>query len=212
MALLNTLTVLAVLVTLAVHYTDAGVSFVRWGRSVCPTGTVKLYKGYMAGSHYNAGGSGANYLCITDEPQFVRPKAGRQGTGGMVLGVEFDLVDAYAGVFNPENIPDGRIVQNDMLCVVCYVEGSYDKLVLPGRQDCGKSGYDLQYKGFMVSEWSGPRGRSQFVCMDESPEGRIGGTNDDNQAVIYPVEIGCGSLPCNPFVDGYELPCAVCTY
>jgi len=85
--------------------------------------------------------------------------------------------------------------------------------MMPGRQDCSNSGYDLMYKGFMVSDYSGAgRLRAEYVCLDEAPEGIVGGQGKNDQAIIYPVEINCGSLPCNPYVDGYEATCAVCTY
>lgn len=206
-------TLAAVAMILTLHLSDAGVSYVRWGRTVCPAGTHKLYQGYMGGPAWNAKGDGSNYLCIHNDPLFVRPKAGFQGYSGAIWGVEFDLFNVFDGTFSTENIPGGAVIENDMVCVVCYVEGSFDKLVIPGRPDCGSTGYDLQYKGFLVTELNyADRQRSEFVCMDEAPEGRPGGTNNDNQGIIYPVEVACGSLPCNPFVNGYEMPCAVCTY
>jgi len=86
---------------------------------------------------------------------------------------------------------------------------------VPGKHDCGGSGYDLMYKGFLVSEYHvgvGSRGRSEFVCLDEAPEGIVGGQGNNDNAMIYPAEIGCGSLPCNPYVEGMEAPCAICSY
>jgi len=197
----------------AASVTDAGVSFVRWGRYVCPTGSQVLYKGFMAQSYYSAGGSGAEYLCMHNTPAFVRGTAGNQGYSGMVFGVELEIVpEAYKSMFLSTNVPSGVLHNQDMPCVRCYVAGSSDVMMVPGRQDCGGSGYDLMYKGFLVSELNTPRGRSQFVCLDEAPEGIVGGERDNNEAVVYPVEIGCGSLPCNPYVAGMEAPCAVCTY
>jgi hypothetical protein len=149
---------------------------------------------------------------VDESPQLDKGVPGRQGNGGLIFGVEFDIVDHFKGLFSSENIPGGKIWENDMTCVVCYVEGSYDKIMLPGRHDCHKTGYDLQYNGYLVSELHTQPGRSEFVCLDGAPEGRMGGTNNDDQGLIYPVEIGCGSLPCNPFVEGMEMPCAVCTY
>jgi len=192
--------------------TDAGVSYVRWGRTTCPAGNFALYKGFMAGPYYGVGGSGANFLCMGEKPQFVNSIPGRQGAGGVLHGVELDNTEVFKGLFSSENIPGGVLTSQDMPCVRCYVEGSSDLMMFPGRQDCGPSGYDLQYKGFLVSEWHGPRGRSEFACMDTAPEGLQGGQADNNQGIVYPVEVSCGSLPCNPYVDGLEVTCAVCTY
>jgi len=85
--------------------------------------------------------------------------------------------------------------------------------MLTGRQDCYDTGYDLAYKGFIVSEWSwAGRQPTQYVCLDEAPEGRVGGEGNSEQGYIYPVEMECGSLPCNPYINRMEAPCAVCTY
>ena len=192
---------------------DAGVTYVRWGRSVCPTGAHLLYKGYMAGSHWASGGNGGNYLCTPEIPKFVRPVAGRQDWTGFIVGIELEIINpAMKGLFLNDNVFGGDVYNQDLLCSVCYVGDSSAQFVMPGRQDCGDTGFDLQYKGFLVSEANVGRQRGQFTCLDEAPEGRPGGAGNDDNAVVYPVQIGCGSLPCNPYVDGFEMPCAVCSY
>jgi len=198
---------------LFVSFSDAGTTFTRWGRKVCPTGASVLYKGYMTGPNWGAGGSGSNTLCAHEEPKFPRGTAGRQGSAGLLQGIELDLnIPAMKALFLTDNMNGGEVTNQDMPCVVCYVADSYDKIMIPGRPDCGSTGFDLQYHGYLVSQMSDERKRGEFVCMDESPEGTTGGTADNNNAVVYPVEVGCGSLPCNPYIDGMEMACAVCTY
>jgi len=197
----------------AASVTDAGVSYVRWGRTTCPTGSFALYKGYMAGGYYAVTGGGSNFMCMIDKPKFVRPVAGRQGSSGFILGVELDnWQNQYPSLFSTENLNGGEVNNQNMPCVRCYVEGSSDQMVLPGVPDCASSGYDLQYKGFLVSGYHTHPGRTSYVCMDEAPEGITGGQGNNDQSIVYPVEIACGSLPCNPYVDGYEATCAVCSY
>ena len=36
-----------------------GVAYVRWGRTVCPSGAQVVYKGRAAGSHYSQPGGGS---------------------------------------------------------------------------------------------------------------------------------------------------------
>jgi len=192
--------------------TDAGVSYVRWGRTTCPAGTFALFKGFMGGPYWGLGGSGANFMCMNEKPQFVNSIPGRQSAGGAIHGVELENTGIFKGLLSAENIPGGILEGQDLPCVRCYVEGSSDQMVMAGRQDCGTSGYDLQYKGFLVSEWHGPRGRSEFICLDGAPEGVQGGQAKISHSLVYPVEVICGSLPCNPYVDGLEATCAVCTY
>ena len=48
-----------------------GVTYVGWGRTTCPDteGTDLAYRGRAAGSFYNNRGGGANYQCVTEEPE-----------------------------------------------------------------------------------------------------------------------------------------------
>ena len=50
-----------------------------------------------------------------------------------------------------------------------------------------------------------------FICMDEEPDVLRGSYADNNGAFFYPVEGVCGSLPCPPYVHGWEITCVVCT-
>jgi len=71
----------------------------------------------------------------------------------------------------------------------------------------------MEYAGYLVSAWTGSTNahqRSSYMCWDESPEVGDGGTSQD-QALIYPVEVHCGSLPCSLYVTGTELTCVVCS-
>jgi hypothetical protein len=202
--------------SLTIKSSDAGVSFIRWGRTVCPTGSQRLYKGYMAGRNFNQNGSGGNYLCVHDNPKFLGGAAGLIGSGGagILRGVELELFAQYGNtLFKNDNVPDGTLHNQDLLCALCYVADATDQVMIPGRPDCGGIGYDLMYYGYLASQNQYPdRQTGEYICLDEKPEGRAGGAGDDNNAVIYPVEVQCGSLPCNPFVNGMELTCAVCTH
>ena len=52
---------------------SGGAVYTRWGRTVCPdtTGTELVYKGLAAGSNWDHSGGGANYLCTTEQPQYL---------------------------------------------------------------------------------------------------------------------------------------------
>ena len=52
----------------------AGATYVRWGRTTCPTGneTELLYVGRAAGSRYTQKGGGANLLCLPlNNPEYL---------------------------------------------------------------------------------------------------------------------------------------------
>ena len=55
------------------------------------------------------------------------------------------------------------------------------------------------------------KGRSEFICVDGNPTATIGTHASKDGALLYFVEGACGSLPCGPYTNGYELTCAVCT-
>lgn len=203
--------ILVVTIIVGLHRTDAGTSFVRWGRTECPKGSTPLYKGYIVGPHFNAGGGGSNYMCAHEKPQFVRPQAGDQPYRAYIWGVELEYGIGTSNQLLGDNV-NGDLHNQDMVCVRCYVENSYDSMMIPGRQDCGGSGYDLQYKGFLVAQANVPRYRGEYICLDEAPEGALGGSGNNDQSVFYLTQFACGSLPCNPFVSDYEVTCAVCTY
>ena len=94
-------------------------------------------------------------------------------------------------------------------CAVCYVGGRSTVLVVPARTQC-PDGWTTEYAGYLVSESGDHSYRSSYVCWDEAPEVALGGTSQ-NHALIYPVEVLCGSLPCSAYPTGRELTCIVCS-
>jgi len=81
--------------------------------------------------------------------------------------------------------------------------------MIPARTQC-PDGWTAEYAGYLVSEARRYDRRSSYVCWDEAPEVATGPVNQNN-AVIYPVEVLCGSLPCSVYFTGRELTCIVCS-
>jgi len=84
--------------------------------------------------------------------------------------------------------------------------------MIPARTQC-PDGWTTEYAGYLSSAYTGSLRSSissSYICWDEAPEVAVGGTSQD-QAVIYPVEFHCGSLPCQVYRDGRELTCVVCS-
>ena len=171
--------------------------------------------GYAAGPHYNEAGSGSNFLCLPEVPQWRSYINGRQTYTGSIYGVEYELFNSgsYAprnNIFSEDNA-GGPLLNQPAPCAVCYVAGRSTVLMIPARTQC-PDGWTSEYAGYMVSESPGrsPRHRSNYICWDEAPEVAVGGTAQ-SQAVIYPVEVQCGSLPCSVYISGRELACVVCS-
>jgi len=81
--------------------------------------------------------------------------------------------------------------------------------MIPARTEC-PGGWTKEYAGYVVSEVHSVRKRSSYICWDEAPEIAASAVNQD-QAVIYPVQVQCGTLPCSKYIAGRELTCIVCS-
>ena len=180
--------------------TTGGATYVRWGRTICPsiTGTTLVYSGWAAGSHYSHSGSGANYVCLTKTPQYLAYNSETNNLG-TVYGAEYEVYSnqPHAGVHN-QNVP----------CVVCHVQ-QRSVLMMPGQYTC-PTGWTREYYGYLVSERHNYH-RSTYECMDVSPEAIIGGHTNQDGALFCHVEARCGSLACPPYEQTKELTCAVCS-
>jgi len=173
--------------------------------------------GYAAGPNYRRSGSGSNFLCLPEEPQWKNYIDGHQINTGSIYGVEYEVFNQRDpkprnNIFS-ENNSDGPLGDKPAPCAVCYVQGRSTILMIPARIQC-PDGWTTEYTGYLVSDYSAKtdhsRKRSTYTCWDEAPEVAVGGRNQ-SQAVIYPVEVGCGSLPCSEYISGRELTCIVCS-
>ena len=197
------------------RYTQSDSQGAARGDAVYATITVETCKivtviGYAAGSHHHEDGSGSNYLCLHEVPQWRTYLNNPQGFTASIYGVEYELFTSGANrnnIFSLDNA-GGQLLDKPAPCAVCYVAGRSSVLMVPARTQC-PDGWATEYAGYMVSELN-LRRRSNYICMDEAPESAVGGT-DQNQAVIYPVEVQCGSLPCSVYYRGRELTCVVCS-
>ena len=128
--------------------------------------------------------------------------------------MEYELFNSehrhgHNNVFSEANNGGNPLADNPAPCAVCYVSGRSTILMVPARTQC-PDGWASEYAGYLVSAYTGNAHRSSYICWDEAPEVAVGGTSQ-NQALIYPVEVRCGSLPCSVYVSGRELTCVVCS-
>lgn len=189
-----------------------GARYIRWGRKTC-AGTARLvYKGYAAGPPWDKPGSGSNFLCLPENPQWNNYINGTLRSGE-ITGIQYDIAR-----YSKNNIFSGTLSDNDLLikrpapCAVCYVEGRSTVLMVPARTQC-PDGWTSEYRGYLVSDdkLNGYRRRSSYVCWDEAPEVVENRIHPVWQGAIFPVEVLCGSLPCSVYINGRELTCIVCS-
>ena len=82
--------------------------------------------GYAAGPKYNYGGSGSNFLCLPDDPQWKTYIDGNQDVVGAIYGVEYQLYDSGIyrnNIFSESNNDGNALLNNPAPCAVCYVAG-----------------------------------------------------------------------------------------
>ena len=185
-----------------------GAVYTRWGRTVCPdtNGTELVYKGLAAGTHYNHVGGGANYLCTTEEPQYLSstvPKdSGNNALLAYLYGAEYQLPGFSS--LHDHNVP----------CAVCHSSQRSSKLMIPGRITCPQS-WTEEYTGYLMAERNHDHHRSNKVyeCLDKDIESVPGEEqNHDNVALIQLVSAVCNvGLPCPPYEANRPITCVVCT-
>ena len=160
--------------------------------------------GVMAGSWFDHAGGGSNYLCLPLNPIYEKVAGGSQGST-YIYGTEYELFPSQKNIFQNWNLHN-----HEAPCAVCHTESRGSHMMIPARNVC-PSGWTIEYKGYLMSAHHNHKGRTQFICVDGNAEATHGSHTDKNGALLYFVEGQCGSLPCPPYVQGYELACVVCT-
>ena len=145
-------------------------------------------------------------VCLHEQPQWRTYLSGNQSSGS-IMGVEY--YSQANSIFSTQN--NNSLDHKPAACALCYVGGRSTVAMIPARTQC-PDGWTREYGRYLVSTATHGtnRKRSSYICMDEAPEVATGPTGI-NQAVIYPVEVECGSLPCSAYVTGRELTCVVCS-
>ena len=148
-----------------------------------------------------------NYLCLPRQPEWGNRVEGMNAWHSKLYGAEYESADAP--IFSLHN-NGGHSLQNlDPLCAMCFVPNRSAQIMIPAKQTCPE-GWTMEYRGYLVTHVN-IHSLKDFVCLDEAPEGLTGSYADLNGALFYPVEGVCGSLPCPPYVNGWELACVVCS-
>ncbi|XP_052786203.1 uncharacterized protein LOC128221605 [Mya arenaria] len=163
-------------------------------------------KGYTGGSYWAHTGSAANWICLTDSPQWGYYEE-NVASGAKVYGGEYEFSDFHhngGSKYFGQNLND-----EDAPCAVCKSPRS-SSVMIPGRKECFP-GWPKEYNGYLVAGDYQHPSASEFICLDERPEMLVGGAANKDGKTFYLAEAVCGSLPCPPYVQGRELTCVVCS-
>ena len=177
---------------------SGGIAYTRWGKSTCPevTGTELVYEGRAGGSYHNHKGSGANHLCMPEDPEYtLRSTSGSQDYSSL-FGVEYQ--HPIEGVPN-HNVP----------CAVCYASTRAAVMMIPAKTTCPQS-WTREYYGYLMSDHYAHY-RSTYECVDKDQDSIPGSQGGQSSAFLYHVEADCGGMPCPLYDSTKELNCVVCT-
>merc|ERR1712159_195850 len=109
--------------------------YTRWGHRSCPSGTTKLYEGWIGGAHYGHNGSGHNCLCMHPQPQWAPGTHGGNQNGALIYGTEYENTGAV-----------DKNHDKDAACSVCQRTNTASVYVQWGRISC-THGHRREYWG-----------------------------------------------------------------
>ncbi|XP_060578729.1 uncharacterized protein LOC132735751 [Ruditapes philippinarum] len=177
-----------------------GSTYIRWGRTTCPSGSTEVYKGYTAGSFYEHSGAAARPLCLTTKPTWL-----------YFTTKEEPVARIYGAEYQTQMYSKWSYLHNhDVPCVVCRVPHN-DVLMVPGTSICPNS-YSLQYNGYLMAGKFSHPAATDYICVDGRPETIDRSYENSNGFLLYFVQARCGSLSCGPYVHNREVTCSVCTF
>ena len=185
---------------------SAGVTYIRWGKSSCPTtpGTQLVYAGRAGGSTYGSSGGGAEKLCLPRDPDYINgPQSVVTAYVSTIHGAEYQ---SHVGPIS------NRLDQN-VPCAVCYASTRAAMIMVPAKTRCPPS-WTREYYGYLMTEREHPHHhRSSFNCVDVIADTVSGEIRNTNGALFYHVVASCpnSGLLCDPYKSNQALSCAVCT-
>eukprot|EP00057_Strongylocentrotus_purpuratus_P010035 XP_011664509.1 PREDICTED: LOW QUALITY PROTEIN: lactadherin [Strongylocentrotus purpuratus] len=183
-----------------------GVIYIRWGNDVCPEDAELIYSGSIGGAHFTQTGSGSNYLCMPDEPIYDEVETSEHADRALLYSSEYQV---SGGPSRVQPMHD-----HTPTCAVCRApSGRTSKLMIPARNVCPSQEWRLEYAGYLMAERYTHK-RSEFVCVDREMVPKAGTLGNQDGVLLYMTEVRCqvgDGLDCGPYIDGYEITCAVCT-
>ena len=182
---------------------SGGVTYIRWGRTVCPQGTSLVYTGVAAGTKYDTKGGTSDTLCLAGNPQY---KAGDRSSSNaaQLSGVRNEVIGSPAPPLRNRYL-------TYLPCALCYTTTKSTSFMLPGRYTC-PSRWSTEYSGYIMTEHTGSNvgGRRDTICVDQDAEAAA--TKGSSwPAVLYLMQATCIGLSCPPFDSQKPLTCAVCS-
>ena len=186
--------------------TRGGITYTRWGKSSCPSGTSLVYAGRTAGTRHTEKGGGANLVCLSNTPQFLSTTPGVQDGRGFLYGTQYQT-----GTHSGDTGPLSGVTQHNAPCAVCYSVMKEVSIMIPGQTSCPSS-WSREYYGYLMSEFYNHPHTGMFECFDSNPDTVPGEASNQPRSLVYHVEVKCNEgIACPPYVAGREITCVVCS-
>ncbi|XP_033625613.1 short-chain collagen C4-like [Asterias rubens] len=185
-----------------------GPTYIRWGRTTCPEheGTEFVYQGFGSGAASTHKGGSSDFLCIPSTPDWADTFNDAGNSHSYLYGMEYEVAS-----FDPFSHENAEFInQRDVPCAVCRLTNRGTHLLIPAKRECPQN-WTQEYQGFLMSGLYSSEQRSQAVCVDEAPEVIPSSQASSAGALLYIMEIQCGSIPCPPYVQLREVTCTVCS-
>ena len=174
-----------------------GVTYTRWGRTTCRLGATRVYAGRTGSSFHSHQGGAANYVCMTNYPQYTLPHQSGVRGHSYVYGTEYE-----------EPLVSGRN-QHNAPCAVCYLPTMNTVIMIPAKTSC-PSGWTREYYGYLMSEHISNR-RTMYECVDKDMESISDSQDHIDSGHFFHVEAHCNGVACPPYSNYKELTCVVCS-
>ncbi|XP_030834430.1 uncharacterized protein LOC115921261 [Strongylocentrotus purpuratus] len=162
--------------------------------------------GSIGGASFAGSGSGSNYLCMPEEPIYDEVETSLHGERALIYSSEYQV---NTGPSRMQPMHD-----HTPTCAVCRApSGRTSKLMIPARNVCPSQEWRLEYAGYIMAEKNVHK-RSEFVCVDREMVPKAGTWGNQDGSLLYLTEVWClvgAGLDCGPYINGYEITCAVCT-
>ncbi|XP_065841831.1 short-chain collagen C4-like [Oscarella lobularis] len=155
------------------------VTYVRWGRTTCPSGAELVYEGRAGGAGHGTSGGGSSYQCLPKQPIYDGYYTGSGQTYSYMYNAEYEVYK-----FNPFAPHVQR--DDDVPCVVCLVRGKTALLMIPARNVC-PSGWRREYYGYLMASSNGGHS-NDYACVDRNAEAVPGTRNAETGAQMYFVD------------------------
>jgi len=178
--------------------------FTAWGTPNCPGGakSKKLFNGFVAGKHFEHGGGGASYRCLTTNPVPTGYATSTASDSRAIMyQAEFQMTGAD---------PLANLYDREVACASCEYEAAEIQMFI-GWTTCPGTGWTKIYDGWLVAERYS-HSTKDYECMQKAPS-VVGSATSHNGALFYLVEIRTTKAANDPlavYPQFAELKCVVC--